>query len=272
MAVLTASETDITRPASHPWRNRAVGGLVALLLPAALLLLWWTASDRGWLAEQILPHPIYVYQTLREMIASGDLVYHIGVSLQRVLIGFCIGAGLGLVLGIAMGLSERVEDYVKPLFLAFAQIPTLGWIPLLMLLVGIGETLKIIVITKGALVPMTLNTFAGIRNVSPRYLEVAQALRFTRWQTLRLVILPASIPFVFTGIRYGLTHAWTSLVGVELLASSEGLGYLLVWGRQMFWLDTVIIAMLAIGLIGFVMDSGLNRTERLIQRWKRNEI
>ncbi|TRL36439.1 ABC transporter permease [Rhizobium straminoryzae] len=272
MAVLTVTEVHAAGGAPRVWRKRTMRGLTALLLPAALLLLWWTASDRGWLAEQILPHPVYVFEALRDMLASGDLVYHVGVSLRRVLIGFAIGACLGLALGIAMGLSERVEDYVKPLFLAFAQIPTLGWIPLLMLLVGIGETLKIIVITKGALVPMTLNTFAGIRNVSPRYLEVADALRFTRWQRLRLVILPAAIPFVFTGIRYGLTHAWTSLVGVELLASSEGLGYLLVWGRQMFWLDTVIIAMLAIGVVGFIMDGGLNRTERLIQRWKRSEI
>ncbi|MDO1583840.1 ABC transporter permease [Rhizobium oryzicola] len=273
MAVLTVTtETDAPSRLPYPWRSRAVGLAVALVLPAALLILWWAASDRGWLAAQILPHPLDVYQTLRDMVASGELLYHTAISLRRVLIGFAIGAGFGLALGIAMGLSETVEDYVKPLFLAFAQIPTLGWIPLLMLLVGIGETLKIIIITKGALVPMTLNTFAGIRNVSPRYLEVARALRFSRWQTLRLVIIPASIPFVFTGIRYGLTHAWTSLVGVELLASSEGLGYLLVWGRQMFWLDTVIIAMLAIGIVGFVMDSGLNRTERLIQRWKRNEI
>ncbi|GAK72701.1 putative ABC transporter permease protein [Agrobacterium rubi TR3 = NBRC 13261] len=272
MAALTESKTDTVIIVSGQWRNRAAVGALSLLLPIALLLLWWIASEKGWLAEQILPHPLYVWQTLREMVASGELLYHTTVSLRRVLIGFMLGATLGLALGVAMGLSETVEDYVKPLFLALAQIPTLGWIPLLMLLVGIGETLKIIIITKGALVPMALNSFAGIRNVSPRYHEVARALRFSRWQTLRLVILPASIPFVFTGIRYGLTHAWTSLVGVELLASSEGLGYLLVWGRQMFWLDTVIIAMLAIGLVGFIMDSGLNRTEQLIQRWKRNEM
>lgn len=93
-----------------------------------------------------------------------------------------------------------------------------------MLLVGIDETLKIIIIAKGTLVPMTLNTFAGIRGVSPKYIEVGQALRFSRWQTLRLIVLPGAVPSIFTGIRYGLTHAWTSLVGVELLASSEGLG------------------------------------------------
>ncbi|RWX81353.1 ABC transporter permease [Neorhizobium lilium] len=256
-------------------RKRLLGrlgtGATALVLPVAILTLWWVASDRGWLPQQILPAPAYVYEMARDMIASGEILYHTGVSLRRVIIGFAIGAALGLSLGIAMGLSEVVEDYAKPLFLAFAQIPTLGWIPLLMLLVGIDETLKIIIIAKGAFVPMAMNTFTGIRNVSPRYIEVGHALRFSRWQQLRLIILPAAIPSIFTGIRYGLTHSWTSLVGVELLASSEGLGYLLVWGRQMFWLDTVIIAMIAIGIVGFVMDKGLNSTEHLIQRWKKGE-
>jgi len=101
-----------------------------------LLLLWWVASDTGWLAEQILPSPVFVYDTARDMVLSGELFYHAGIRLRRVVIGFALGATAGLTLGIAMGLSQRNEDYVKPLFLAFAQIPTLGWIPLLMLLVG----------------------------------------------------------------------------------------------------------------------------------------
>ena len=257
------------------WRRFFKGRLStlsALLLPVLLIALWWLASARGWLPEQILPAPSYVLRTAGDMIMSGELLYHAAVSLRRVVFGFTIGAGLGLGLGIAMGLSQRLEDYIKPTFLAFAQIPTLGWIPLLMLLVGIEETLKIIIIAKGALVPITLNTFSGIRSVPGKYLEVGKALRFSRWQTLRLIVLPGAIPSIFTGIRYGLTHAWTSLVGVELLASSEGLGYLLVWGRQMFWLDTVIIAMIVIGLIGFAMDKGLNGAEVFIQRWKKEGL
>lgn len=252
----------------HPVIRRIRRG-EAFLFPVGLIALWWIASARGWLPEQILPAPAYVVATGRDMISTGELFYHAGVSLRRVVFGFAIGASLGMILGIAMGLSRRFEDYVKPVFLAFAQIPTLGWIPLLMLLVGIEETLKIIIIAKGALVPVTLNTFSGIRSVPAKYLEVGRALRFSRWQTLRLIILPSAVPSIFTGVRYGLTHAWTSLVGVELLASSEGLGYLLVWGRQMFWLDTVIIAMVVIGIIGFAMDRGLEASEVLIRRWKR---
>ncbi|UXN66929.1 ABC transporter permease (plasmid) [Phyllobacterium sp. A18/5-2] len=244
---------------------------IALIVPLGLLLAWWIASSQGWLPEQILPSPAYVSSTALEMVTSGEIFYHAGVSLRRVVIGFLFGAAAGLTLGMAMGLSRRVDDYVRPLFLAFAQIPTLGWIPLLMLIFGIGEALKIIVIAKGALVPMTINTAAGIRAVPASLVEVGHALRFSRLQTLRLIVLPGAAPSLFTGIRYGLTHSWTALVGVELLASSEGLGYLLVWGRQMFWLDVVIVAMIAVGVIGFLMDKGLDASENLVQRWKQGE-
>lgn len=246
----------------------ASGATVALLLPLSLLVLWTVSAALEWLPPQILPAPADVEHGLAEMWRSGDLLRHTGISLQRVVYGFGIGALVGLALGIAMGLSRTVEDYVRPLFTAFAQVPTLGWIPLLMLLVGIGEGLKILVIAKAAFVPMTLNSFAGIRGVPPAYGEVAALFRFNRWQLLHKVVLPGAIAPIFTGVRYGLTHAWMALVAVELLASSEGLGYLLVWGRQMFWLDAVMIAMVMIGIVGFGLDKLMAVIERRLQRWR----
>ena len=243
-------------------------GFVGLLLPLVLLALWQSAAAQGWLPPQILPTPMEVWDSAVELWSSGDLARHVGISVLRVLEGFTAGAALGLLLGLAMGLSRRVEDHVRPLFIAIAQIPSLGWIPFLMLLVGIGEPLKIIVIAKAACVPLALNTFAGIRNIPVDLVEVARALRLSRWQALRKLVLPATIPSMFTGVRYGLTHAWMALVAVELLASSEGLGYLLVWGRQMFWFDTVVMAMVLIGLIGFLIDKLLWRTEQRLQRWR----
>ncbi|MBV9826640.1 MAG: ABC transporter permease [Alphaproteobacteria bacterium] len=245
---------------------REVG--IGLIVPLALFALWVVSADRGWLPPQVLPAPSDLAQGLGDMWRSGDLVHHASVSLLRVVYGFSAGAIAGLALGIAMGLSRRVEDYVKPLFTAFAQVPTLGWIPFLMLLVGIGEGLKILVIAKAAFVPMVMNTSSGIRNIPPGYFEVAAAFRFTKLQLLRHLVLPAAVAPIFTGVRYGLTHAWLALVAVELLASSEGLGYLLVWGRQMFWLDTVMIAMIAIGVVGFILDKATAGIERRLQRWR----
>ncbi|MGL3211256.1 ABC transporter permease [Bradyrhizobium sp. BR 1433] len=239
-----------------------------LILPAIILPIWIVGTNHGWLPEQILPRPGDVLHTLRDMIASGELAQHAGYSLRRVAFGFAIGAAAGLVVGSAMGLSRRVDDYVRPLFTAIAQVPALAWIPLAMLLLGIGEGLKIVVIAKAAFVPVVMNTSAGIANVPRAFVEVGEIFRFTPLQMLRHVVLPGAIPPIFTGLRYGLTHAWIALVNVELLASSEGLGYLLVWGRQMFWLDTVLVAMIVIGVIGFVSDKILAVIETGLQRWR----
>lgn len=241
---------------------------VAVVFPAVLLALWSVSARFGWLPPQILPSPAEVWSALLDMAHSGDLVRNTGISLLRVVEGFTVGSVIGLLLGIAMGLSPKTEDYVKPLFTAFAQVPSLGWIPFLMLLVGIGEPLKVLVIAKAAFVPVTLNTLSGIRSVPPMYREVGALFRFSRWQLLRKVVLPASVPPIFAGLRYGLTHAWNALVAVELLASAEGLGYLLVWGRQMFWLDTMMAAMLIIGIVGFTLDRIMGAVEARLQRWR----
>lgn len=252
---------------AFPGRTLARLGL-AVVVPLAGLVLWAASARFGWLPPQILPAPDVVLGTFADMLRSGELLDHTRISLLRVLYGFGLGAGAGLLLGTAMGLWPTFEDYVRPLFTVIAQVPALGWIPLLMLLVGIDETLKVLVIAKAALVPVTLNTRAGIRAVPPAYVEVARAFRFNRRQLLRKVVLPAAVPPIFAGVRYGLTQSWLALVAVELLASSEGLGYLLVWGRQMFWLDTVIVAMVVIGVVGFVMDRTLRAVETRLQRWR----
>jgi sulfonate transport system permease protein len=117
-------------------------------------------------------------------------------------------------------------------------------------------------------VPVTLNSRDGVRGIPAAWREVAAVFRYTRWQYLRRVVLPATVPPVFTGIRYGLTSAWKALVAVELLASSEGLGYLLVWGRQMFQMDLVIAGMVIIATVGLVFDGLLALAEQRLQRWK----
>lgn len=272
----TTQAAGVARPLSiHPWPSliQPLGWLggkaIALLLPLALLLLWHTAVSRQWVSALILPPPDLVLRTFLDLTRSGDLWFELSISLQRVLIGSLLGGLIGLALGLLMGLSRQVEAYLWPLFQAIAQVPVLGWIPLLMMLVGIDETLKYLVIAKAVLVPMTINTFAGIRNIPQSYLEVAQVYRFNLLQRLRRVILPAALPSIFTGLRFALTKGWIALVTVELLASSEGIGYLMVDGRQMFQLDLVIVSMLVIGLVGLLLDKGLALIETRLQRWQR---
>jgi sulfonate transport system permease protein len=251
------------------WWPALRDALLAWIVPLALLALWALAARHEWVAPQVLPAPEAVAQSLRDAVASGELWAHLQVSLWRVLAGFALGLAGGLVLGTAMGLSPTFDDYVHPLFKAFSQVPVLGWLPLLMLLVGIDEALKVILVAKAALVPVALNTAQGIRGVPTRYIEMARVLRFTRWQLLWRVVFPAALPTIWSGVRYGLTHAWLALVVVELLASSEGLGFMIVYGRQLFQLDVVMAAVIVVGVAGFVLDRLLAATERRLLRWRK---
>jgi len=254
------------RPAVPAWLG---DWLLAWPLPLAVLALWALAAHFEWIAQQVLPSPEAVALTFKESLLSGELRANLQISLVRVFAGFAVGLVGGLALGVAMGLSPTVKDYSYPLFKAFAQVPVLGWLPLLMLLVGIDEALKIILISKAALVPIALNTYKGIQNVPTRFIEVGRVLRFTRWQMLTRVVFPAALAPIWNGIRYGLTHAWLALVVVELLASSEGLGYMIVYGRQLFQLDVVLAAVVVVGAVGYALDKGLAAIEKRLLGWRK---
>ena len=240
--------------------------LLPWLLPIALLALWQTGASQGWISPQVLPPPEFVWQTLGDLFANGDLWLNVEASMRRVMLGFVAGSLLGLLLGCAMGLSRRIEAYLLPTFNALVQIPVLGWLPFVLLLVGIGEPLKYILIAKAALVPVTLNTLQGFRQAPPALREVARVYGYSRRQEVFEVILPLATTTLFTGLRLGFTKAWLSLVVVELVASSEGLGYLIVYGRQLFQLDLVMAAVIVVGAIGYVIDRLLDYAEARVIR------
>lgn len=247
---------------AFPYRRLCLG----LLSPILLLFFWDIASRAGLVPQLILPSPETVYSALASMVASGDLAANLTISVRRVASGFAAGALIGLVLGAAMGLSPRVERFLRPTFLAVAQIPVLAWIPFLMILFGIGEALKIVIIAEAALIPTMLNTLDGFRNIPKAYLELGRIYKFGKLQTLRRIMLPGALLPIFTGLRYGLTHAWQSLVVVELLASTEGVGYQMVMARQLFQLDVMIATMIVIGIIGFTLDKLLAQAETTLAR------
>jgi sulfonate transport system permease protein len=249
-------------------RSRSLPSLIGWAVPAVLLGLWSLASSKQWVAPQILPAPGAVAQTLLEQVKSGELFGHLAISLGRVAGGFVVGGVIGVGAGVAMGLSRRVEQYLFPFCNAIGQVPVLGWLPLAMMVLGIGESLKVAIIAHASLVPIALATLKGIRNVPQTYLDVARTFEFSKRQLLRQVVFPASVPAIFVGVRYGLTQAWLSLVTVELLASSEGLGFLIVWGRQLFQLDLVLAAIIVVGVVGRLLDKALEKLEARLLRWR----
>ncbi|WP_263260550.1 ABC transporter permease [Pseudomonas sp. RIT-PI-S] len=265
-----ASTAVLARPIAPPtWRIgqwRLGQRVLPWLLPLSLLAVWQVGAAQGWVSEQVLPAPRYVWETLVELVRSGDLWLNAAASLQRVLVGFALGASLGLVLGALMGLFRPVRDYLLPTFNALVQIPVLGWLPFALLLFGIGEPLKYVLIAKAALVPVTLATVQAFDQAPRRLLEVGEAYGFSRRQLICHVVLPSAVTPMFTGLRLGFTKAWLSLVVVELVASSEGLGYLIVYGRQLFQLDLVMAAVVVVGALGLAIDRGFDLLERRLSK------
>ena len=269
LALVSLAQPRAARPRS---RGRAFAALVPAalpwLLPLGILLLWQVATSAGWLAPQILPSPATVAATFVDLITGGDILEGLAISLRRIAVGFAIGAATGLVAGIALGRSVRVEQYFGPTLRAVAQVPSLGWLPFLMLIFGLGETLNYVIIAKACFVPIAINTSAGIRNLPVSYLEMARALRLRRSTMMWRVIVPGALPSVFSGVRLALSHAWIAMVVVEMLADTAGIGYLMTWGRTLFQNDVVVVGMILIGMIGYLMDRGLRHVERRLQRWR----
>lgn len=260
-----ATRTLVAQTAARHGARLAVGAL----LPALIFALWWAAATRHWVAEQILPAPALVWQSLQELWASGELQSHLAVSAWRVGAGLAIGGSAGLLLGLAMGLSARVREYLQPSFDVVSQFPVLGWIPLLIIFAGIDEALKISAISIAVVVPVAVNTRQGIAHIPAALFEVCRVYRMSRLQVVARLVLPAAAPSLFNGLRQAVMQAWLTLVFVELLASSEGIGYLMVWGRQLAQLDLVIVGMVVIGAVGVGLDLLLRLVEARLGRWRR---
>lgn len=236
--------------------------LCALVLPMLVLCLWWVAFERQWLPEQILPAPEWVWLTTIELWQSGDLQTNFSISAKRIFYSVLLGSSLAFALGIWFALSKTATRYVLPTVNLVAQFPIIGWIPLLMIFLGIDEALKIVAISFAVLTPVLVATIKGIQNVSQQVLEVSKVYQFSQAQTFYKVILPSSLPSLMSGLRQGVMQAWLALVFVELLASSEGIGFLMVWGRQLMQMDIVFMAIVLIGLTGFILDSVLGQIEK----------
>ncbi|WP_313295454.1 ABC transporter permease [Pseudomonas sp.] len=253
--ILTHDPSQIGRDRLLPW-----------LLPGLIALLWVVASRQQWMSEQILPAPSLVWQSALEF-GSGELWGHVWISLQRLVWGLLAGIASGLLLGTWLGTSRQAQTWVLPTFVALAQIPTLAWIPLFMLFFGIGELLKLVVLVKAVVVPVALHTLVGVRDAQPKLREAAAVLRLPRHLLWLRMLLPAALPAFLTGTRLALATGWTSLLAVELLASSEGIGYLMVWGRQLFMLDLVLLCILVIGLVGALLERGFSALEKRLLHW-----
>ncbi|MEG3181412.1 ABC transporter permease [Sphingomonas sp. LT1P40] len=247
-------------------RLTAIAAGTAPLL--ALLLVWQIASASGLFPPQVLVAPSEVAATLTQLWRIGELGGHLGTSLFRLVFGFLAGAAIGLAFGTSIALSKLVETLFAPLFQAVRQVPVLAFIPMLVLLLGIEERFKIVVVAVAVFFPVALATFDGVKSIPRAYFEVARLYRTPPLPFVTRILLPAAIPPILTGLRLGLTRGWLVLVACELLAADSGIGQMMEMGRQMFRIDVVLAGVFVSGLVGFALDRSVKLVERHFVRWK----
>ncbi len=237
------------------------------VVPLTLLAAWWAATASGAIKSYQLASPRDVVRELGALFASGMLWRDIGASVERVALGFAIALCLALILGSVVGSSRAAERALDPTLQAIRAVPSLAWVPLILLWLGIGETAKITLVAIGAFFPIYVSLVAGIRGVDRKLIEVGQTFGLSRAALVTRVLVPATLPQLLVGARIGLTQAWLFVVAAELLAATNGLGFLLTDGQQTSRTDEILVAILLFALCGKLSESLMRALERRLVGW-----
>jgi len=187
--------------------------------------------------------------------------------MDRVVKGFIIGTVLGIVIGSLMGVFEKVNKSLSVIVGILRPIPMIGWVPLLILWMGIDEGSKITVIALGTFWSVLINTIDGIRNVDRKYIEVAYILEKNKFTTLIKVVIPSALPSILTGIRLGFGNAWKAVVAAEMIAATSGIGYLISYARELSQPDVMLVGLLTIGLMGLLIDFVIIKIQNRVLSW-----
>lgn len=249
----------------------------SFLLPLAtivvFLILWEVLVGVGIIPQKYLPRPsqlgdVFIDKLSNPRPEDSTLPANVLSSLQVSLAGFISAVVIGIPLGWLMGWYKAVDRFVKPLFEIIRPIPPIAWIPLTILLLGIGFQAKVFIIFFAAFVPCIINSYTGIKLTNPTLINVAKTCGATRFQTFIKVGIPSSLPLVFAGVRLALGGSWAALVAAEMLASNSGLGFMIMMGRQFSRPDLIVLGMLIIGSIGALFALILSKLEKKLARWR----
>jgi sulfonate transport system permease protein len=228
--------------------------LLGWIVPVGSLVLWELLARTGVLPPNWLPAPTSVARTIYEMGAAGDLWKHVGITLARVLAGFLIGAAAGTLLGALTGYVKIARKLLDPMLQSLRSVPSIAWVPLFLLWLGIQETSKIALISLGAFFPVYLNLSVAVRDVDPKLLEIGRLYRLSTLEMIRRLILPAVLPQYIVGLRSGLGLAWMFVVAAELLGASSGIGYLMVDGQMTGRAAIILASVILFAVCGKVTD------------------
>lgn len=262
-------------PLARPKNTRKV--VVGVATVGIVLVLWYlTTSVTGWINPSRFPRPEEVWAAYNflqfEGYGNGRLHQHVLHSLQLVAMGFAVAVGVGVPLGLLMGYSRRAEALINPAFLLLRPIPPLAWIPLAIVWLGLDDGSKILVIFVAAFVPSVINSYTGVRNIETPVMEAARMLGVRRWRMVTEVLVPGSLPMIFTGLRLSLQASWTTLVAAELIGALYGLGSILNQAAQDIYPAMILVAMVFVGICGAGTTWLLGLLEERAMPWRKGRV
>lgn len=240
---------------SHRLRSSRWSWVKGFALPSVLLLGWEGLSRWGVFPPNLLPAPSAVLGTIADLTVSGEIFRHIAITLYRVVLGFGLGSAVATVLGALTGYSRSTHQLLDPLLQALRNIPSLAWVPLFILWLGIDETPKITLIAVGVFFPVYLNLMSGVQGVDRKLVEVGKVHRLNGLQLIRRVFLPATLPAYIIGLRSGLGLGWMFVVAAEIMGASQGLGFLLVDGQTTGRPTIILASILLFAVLGKLTDA-----------------
>lgn len=240
---------------------------LALVVPLGLLALWQFVVELGLYSRGQFPAPIDVWRAGEQLWNADVFWLNVWVSSERVARGFAYGGGIAIALGLVVGLWSIARTIIDPALQAMRTIPSLAWVPLFILWMGIGEQPKIMLIALGAFFPIYTNLVSGIEQIDRKLIEAARAYGYERISLAWHVILPATLPSLMTGLRLGLAQAWLFLVAAELIGASRGLGFLLIDGQNSGRADVIVLSIILLAIIGKLSDAGLALIQNRLLGW-----
>jgi taurine transport system permease protein len=255
------------------WQGTNGRFATVLVVLCSMIVLWYLATTvTGFIGPARLPQPFEVWQSFvaiaKDGYGNGRLHQHVLHSLKLVAMGFAVAVCVGVPLGLWMGYSRRAEALINPAFLLLRPIPPLAWIPLAIVWLGLGDAAKILVIFVAAFVPSVINSYTGVRNIDKPVLEASRMLGIRGFSFVREVLVPGSLPMIFTGLRLSLQASWTTLVAAELIGALYGLGSILNQAAQDIYPAMIMVAMIFVGICGATTTWLLGQVEARAMPWR----
>ena len=263
-----ASSPPLSLPRRRGRASIPLSWALGFVLPALALLLWEAAGRFEWVGANLLPSPSTVWDAMASLAATGELWTHIEATFLRLAFGFFGGAAAATVAGALTGYSATAHRLLDPTLQALRNIPSLAWVPLFILWLGIFEASKVALIGFGVFFPVYLNLMAGIRGVDRKLVEVARVYNFSAFTLVRRVLLPATLPAYMVGLRSGLGLGWMFVIAAEFMGASEGLGFLLIDGQMTGRPQVIIGAIILFALFGKATDLVLAAASKRVLFWQ----